>query len=313
MRVTITIVFITITYLSFSQDYLGYYESINKAKLLSIDSNYLESSLLYQKTFEIYDFEFARDCINAAEVSIALRHDNLTFYFIKCALKRGIPLSYFDKKPKFNGFKSTHYWSSILDSAGLFKKEFESSINNEIRNEINKMFTEDQQIREKYYKWWNFPLKPLISKKWKVLNEKQVDRIIDITRLYGFPGESLIGIDLPKYHEKINNVQFSAGMPIIIFIHHYSQPNESYDSLLLEQVRKGRLYNEHFATICDFEAEFGKNKFDCMGYYGLRHLPKYPIEDTFKEKRKEIGLLSDSEIKKISKTQVMTKFWNQLK
>lgn len=302
-----------IAQISFGQNYLGYYKQINEAKSLSIDSNYLQAALLYKKTFEEYDFEFARDCINAIEISATLDHNTLTFYFLQCALKRGIPASYFDGKPELKNFRSTQYYSSILDSSSIFKKEFDSNINAKIRDEINEMFEDDQQIREHYYKWWNFPLRPVIREKWEKLNQKQVLRIMEITKSYGFPGEQLIGIDFPKYHEKIDSMQFSAGIPIILFIHHYSQPNFSFDSVLLEQVFKGSLYNEHFATICDFEAEFGKNKSNCLGYYGLRHKPKNYVQDEFEDKRKGIGLLLDSEIQKLNKTQLMTKFWNRLK
>ena len=313
MRSPATIIMILITQISFGQNYLDYYKQVNEAKLLSVDSNYLQSALTYKKTFEAYDFEFARDCINAVEVSTALNHDSLTFYFIKCALKRGVPISYFKQKSELKNFKLTHYWSLIVDNVLLFKKEFESSINTEIRDEINEMFEADQEMRKRYYQWWNFPFRYIIGKKWKTLNHKQVIRLVEITKTHGFPGECLIGIDFPKYHEKIDSKQFSAGMPIIIFIHHYSQPNFSYDSVLLEQVFKGNLYNEHFATICDFEAEFGKGKFDCSGYFGLRHQPKNYKQGEFKEKRKEIGLLLDSEIQKLKSTQILTKFWAKLK
>ena len=71
-----------IAQISFGQNYLGYYKQINDAKSLSIDSNYLQSALLYKKTFEEYDFEFARDCINAIEISATLDHNTLTFYFL---------------------------------------------------------------------------------------------------------------------------------------------------------------------------------------------------------------------------------------
>ena len=128
---------------------------------------------------EEYDFEFARDCINAIEISATLDHNTLTFYFLQCALKRGIPISYFDGKPELKNFRLTQYYSSILDSSSIFKKEFDSNINAKIRGEINEMFEDDQQIREHYYKWWNFPLRPVIREKWKKLNQKQVIKTVN--------------------------------------------------------------------------------------------------------------------------------------
>lgn len=313
MKYLLNLFFIFAIQYSFGQNYLDYYTQINKAKLLAVDSNYAESALLYHNTFKQYDFEFARDCVNAFEVSCLTGKDSLTSFFIKNALERGVPISYFFKNSDLSDFRSTQYWISIVKDSASLRQEYESNINPEIRAEINQMFKADQEIRARYYQWSNFLLRPIIASKWKKLNREQVLRIVEITKSHGFPGERLIGIDLPEYHQKISDTQFSAGMPIIILVHHYSQPNISYDSLFYPEVFTGNLYNEHFATICDFEAAFGKNRFPRYGYYGLRQKPKNYKPDEFSQKRKEIGLLSISEIKKLNQSNVMTKYWNSLK
>ena len=313
MKNVLNLFFIFAIQYSFGQNYLDYYNQINKAKLLAADSNYMESALLYHKTFQEYDLEFARDCVNAFEVSSLTGEDSLTTFFIKSALKRGVPISYFLKNSDLSDFRSTQNWHLIEKDSASFRQEYESIINNEIRAEINQMFHADQEIRARYYQWSNFLLRPLIASKWKRLNQEQVLRIVEITKSHGFPGERLIGIDLPEHHQKISKTQFSAGMPIIILVHHYSQPNISYDLLFYPEVFTGSLYNEHFATICDFEAAFGKNRFPCYGYYALRQKPKNYKPDEFSEKRKEIGLLSNSDIQKLNQSNVMTKFWNRLK
>ena len=113
-------------------------------------------------------------------------------------------------------------------------------------------------------------------------------------------------------HPKIRTNNYSAGMPIVIFIHHFSQPNLSYDSLLIDEVKKGNLYNEHFGTICDFEAEFGKSKFENYGYYGLRHQPRRLNENELNLKRQKIGILEFEQIEKLNKIKNISKFWNRL-
>ena len=104
----------------------------------------------------------------------------------------------------------------------------------------------------------------------------------------------------------------SAGMPIVLFIHHYSQPNKTYDSLLFEQIKFGNLYNEHFATICDFEAAFGKNKYKNYGGFAFKQHPKIINEEEINKKRKEIELLSISEFLKLNSVKSITQFWNRL-
>ncbi|MEL6538623.1 MAG: hypothetical protein AAFQ98_24605, partial [Bacteroidota bacterium] len=98
----IALVFLCPTVLG--QDYLGYYEQVNEAKLHAADSNFLQSALLFQKAFETYDFEFARDCINAVEVSAALSQDTLVAYFVRRALISGVPISLFEEKPELATF-----------------------------------------------------------------------------------------------------------------------------------------------------------------------------------------------------------------
>lgn len=313
MRVLITIAYVFILQTSFGQSYLGYYAQINEAKRLALDSNYQQAALVYKQTFEEYDFEFARDCINAMEISSFAHQDSLTFYFVKCALKRGVPITYFKQSSKLQSFRSTPYWHALVKEAPTLRSEYNASISIEIRDEINAMFKADQQIRARYYQWSNYLFRPMIGKKWRELNQQQVLRLIEITQQNGFPGEWLIGIDSPEDHKKISSNQFSAGIPIVVFVHHYSQPNVSFDSILVEEVFKGYLNNEHFATICDFEAEFGKNKFDCLGYFGFRHTPKNYTHGEFDEKRKQVGLLLDAEIQRLNQIQLLTKFWNRLK
>lgn len=135
---------------------------------------------------------------------------------------------------------------------------------------------------------------------------------MQITKTYGFPGEKLIGLDRSDMHSKISTRNFSAGMSIILLIHHYSQPNQSYDTLLIEEVKKGNLYNEHFATICDFEAEYGKRKYENLGYYGLRHKPRKIDKKTLNVKREEIGILGFEQIEQLNQINNLTKFWNRL-
>lgn len=309
----IIITFFISHYSTAQADYFEYYQQVNKAKLLAAENQNDEAARLYKTTFEKFPFRFARDCVNAVEISSVTPNDSATAYFMAAALKQGIPLAYFAQSPKLANFRATENWKELSDKAASFRQTYEASINPEIRDEINSMFAADQAIRKRFYHWSNYWQRPFLGAKWKRLNTQQVERMMQITEEYGFPGEKLIGIDLPEHHEKIEAHQFSAGMPIILFIHHYSQPNASFDSTLVEEVKKGNLNNEHFATICDYEAHFGKNRYPNFGYYGLRLWPKNMSKSAFDAQRKKIQLLTDAELKKLDSIVVITKFWKNLK
>ncbi|MEM1327672.1 MAG: hypothetical protein AAGI23_17045, partial [Bacteroidota bacterium] len=85
-----------------------------------------------------------------------------------------------------------------------------------------------------------------------------------------------------------------------------------YPQLLIKEVEKGNLYNEHFTIICDFGAEFGRNRFENFGYYGLRHQPRKLDKNVLNLKRQKIGILKFNQIEKLNKINNLTKFWNRL-
>ncbi len=293
------------------QDYSDYYRGINKGKLLAA-KNDIEGSLnSYYLTFEQFDFVFARDCYNAIELSCYAKDSIKIDYFIRRGIKQGLNLDQITKINAFSAFLNSDFLKSIEKDKIQLENSYAQKINWSLRDTINHFFTQDQAIRERYYKAFLFK-RIRIGREWEELIKTQVEKLIEITKVYGFPGEKLIGIDIKEMHPKIGNSNLSAGMPIVIFIHHYSQPNKSNDSLLFQQISTGYLYNEHFATICDFEAKFGKNKYDNYGYFAFKHSPKTIDENEINRRRNEISLPSINEFKELYSTQFMTKFWNRL-
>lgn len=251
---------------------MEYYSLINQAKKAVIDNQPERASNLYFKAFEEFDFEFARDCFNAIEISLFVGDNERTQYFVKKAIRRGVPIKFLTDHAPLQPFIQTNYWVEVLTVSEELITLYKQGIDHELRTEVIAMFSDDQKIRKKRYKTINFPFRPFIDRKWKKLNAQQVNRIIEITEKKGFPGERLIGIGLNWMHEKVGNSQLSAGMPIVLMIHHYSQPNSFPKNLLLKEIEKGNIHNEHFATIADFQVEYGKGKFESFGFTGSNFL-----------------------------------------
>jgi len=294
-----------------AQNAIDYYKGINQGKIFTIKYDFESAINSYEQVFRNNDFVFARDCFNAIELSILAKDSVKTKYFIERAISQGIRLSDIEQSYKLTDYVELNVLNEIKANEDSLLTIYSSRINWKIREEINQMFSEDQKLREEYYTA-NVFQKNKVRKRWESLNAKQVERLIEITKQYGFPGERLIGLDRNEMHPKVNSTNYSAGMPIVLLIHHFSQPNLSYDELLVEEIEKGNLYNEHFATICDFEAEFGKTKFENFGYYGLRYQPKKLDEKTLNLKRQEIGILEFEQIEALNKIMNLTKFWNRL-
>lgn len=297
--------------IAFGQNRIDYYKKINEGKVFAIRNEFDSAVYAYQEVFENYQFVFARDCYNAIELSVLAKDSNKFEFFIEKALLQGIQISDLQKSDMINAFLSSTLYEKLETREDSLHSVYSERINWELRKEVTQMFIEDQKIREKYYNAKGFEKKK-IEKEWEELNARQVERIIEITEEFGFPGEKIIGLDRTSMHSKIRTQNFSCGMPIVLFLHHFSQPNPSFDELLLEEVKKGNLYNEHFAAICDFEAKFGKNKHPIFGYFGLQHQPRGKLTKEMNDRREKVAILSIEQLEELNRVKGITKFWKRL-
>lgn len=293
------------------QDFMAYYQGTNSAKRAIIKGDYNTALDEYQTTFEAFDFAFARDTYNALQLACFIENPVRVAYFTRRAIRQGITYDRLKQTSFLQKFITADFFKKIEIEKDSLYEAYQASLNANLRKEIVDMFAEDQAVRERYYKAILFKRKK-IGKEWEALNLQQVERIMEITKEYGFPGERLIGIDLGTMHPKIMSSNLSAGMPIVLFIHHYSQPNPSFDNFLLEEVKKGNLYNEHFATICDFQAVFGNGKFPNFGYLAFKKKPMNMPEDKFIEKRASIGLMTIQEYSAFEQKRMVSHLWKRL-
>ena len=311
IRVLFLISFLLVALQATSQEVMEYYEHINTGKKHAIDKRFSHALNAYRVAFDRYNKPYARDCYNAVELSVIAKDTFHLNYFLQKAIARGIKLRDVEASGILNEYANAYFLQDIRTKEDSLFSIYASSIHWDLRHEINQMFTEDQEVRQEYYQS-SFLKRRTIGKKWEALNAQQVERLMEITAQFGFPGENLIGLDRKDMHPKIVTQNFSAGMPILLFIHHFSQPNPSYSEILISEVKKGNLYNEHFATISDFEAKFCKGKYENFGYFGLRQQPKKMDKKSFNSKREAFGILTIEQIEQLNRVKHLSKFWNRL-
>ena len=293
-----------------AQDYNQYYDGINEAKL-SIAQDSLDKGISqYFQTFEKFHFIFARDCYNSIELSALVKDTLKLEYFIRLGIKQGLDFNRILRMKNVTEFQNSTFIKKIEKEKESLESIYINSINWELRNEIIEMSKQDQMVRKRYYEAILFKRRK-IGREWEALNKMQVEKLIDITKKHGFPGEKLIGVDTENMHFKIKNNNLSAGMPIVIFIHHFSQPNESYNSILINEIQSGNLNNEHYAIISDFQYTYGKEEFGPIPCYSERFRPKESIEK-IDINRLAIGLLSLSNTNKLQNRNYITPSWRRL-
>ncbi|MFK8057281.1 MAG: hypothetical protein AB8F78_14250 [Saprospiraceae bacterium] len=312
MKILLCLCLATLSFSSLAQDFQAYYQGTNQAKTAIIQDSLNKALSAYKATFDAFDFGFARDCYNALEVSVKHNDDQLTDYFVRRCILQGITYETLFEDPKLLLFRQTKNWSEVTIDKDSLREIYLHKIDWEIREEVNQMFAEDQVIRDLAHKnRFNIFKRKQLEKRFREVDSRLVQRLLVITKQYGFPGEQLIGIDESSMHSKINTRRFTAGMPIVILIHHFSQPNESYDSLLIREVRGGYLYNEHFAIISDFQHTYGLKKEDPTASYSETFDTKVSTTQ-INENRKKVYLLPYEHYQQLSRTKLITPFWRHL-
>ncbi|MCH2229265.1 MAG: hypothetical protein MK105_02880 [Crocinitomicaceae bacterium] len=306
MKLILLLITLFYSSISFSQDYYEYYEGINQAKISLIEDKLEQSLNHYHRTFEQFDFVFARDCFNALEVASKVGNQNQADYFLRRCLKQGIELSFLERYSLLTALKATPFWTKILSDKDSLRQIYLQNVNWELRKEVIEMFTEDQEIRDLADKnRFNIFKKKKLSQQFIEIDRKLVQRLIQITEEYGFPGEKLIGIDHHTMHPKIETKNLTAGMPIVILIHNYSQPNQSFNSIFIDEIVKGNLFNAHFATIADFQYTFGNEENNEHLCHSKMFRPEL-ADEIINENREQIKLLSISNTWSLNRKKTIT-------
>lgn len=296
----------------YGQDYLVYHAGINEAKRALIKENMDDAVGHYYSTFEKFKFAFARDCFNALEVALKIEDEEKIDYFLKRCMIQGVHFEFLDEHPLLSNYRTTDSWFSFLSTKDSLKNVYLESINWKLRDEIIALFTADQEIRDLTDKHRFNPFRiGKLKRQFEEIDRKLVRRLMEITDEDGFPGEKLIGIDHNSMHPKISNSRLSAGMPIVILIHHFSQPNIPFNEELLRAVKSGHLSPDHYAVIADFQHEYSGTKNQGSECYTMRFSPKLDIS-TIDKNRTAIGLLELSSLTELKQQKIITSFWTQL-
>lgn len=282
----------------YGQDYISYQTRVNQAETNILDSNYNKAILIYDSLFKEYDFVFAKHCYTAIQLAVEQKKWDLAFEFIEKGVKQGITVKIIENSPVMKNIINNDSWGQFKERKyDSLRKIYLSNINLSLRDEIEKLFALDQYYTSRVNdsRFIKYLFNDL---KWKKEIGKIVDnKLIAIIKKYGFPGEKIIGIREEKirYSEKaiineelmLNRLEEGKGYignlsAQYMLIHYFSNSHPNFNDLLLEEVKKGNIEPYQYASICDFQAKYGK-KYKNEGYYNQWH------RDVSVEKREEIN------------------------
>ncbi|VXB10526.1 conserved hypothetical protein [Flavobacterium sp. 9AF] len=294
-------------------NYFEYHSLINKAEYLFFKSEEKDSALYYyDKCFNDFDFIFAKDAINAAQIAFFLKKD------YKKYLIKGFG----------NGLKIDH-----LKHVRLFEKEINKIANDKfLKSEYAKKRKEYlKRIDLEYLNTiLDYGIQDQVDKRTdnsKAYEEKKQKAFVKIEKLIrekGFPGDQLLGIadstifkeskskfkDFNYRIKKFNNLKdftsedgsLSQKMIYLILIHSHCSYNDLSD-IWMEEIKKGNVHPGDVALFHDNiyrtvecknpNIPYKKNLF--VNYF------KYSeIDDKINKKRKEL-FINNIEIDNLKK------------
>lgn len=251
-------------------DYVKYHQEARFIESKILDSSYTEAIEQYKHMLSTYDFVFAEDCFRAAQTAAFVNDTANAFSFLERAALQGVTQQRIVSDSLLSGLRKSEYWSTFEQVYSTNRNNYLSGINWELRQKINELYELDQKYRDKHeLHLWNFLWRPFIWMKWKKITAEIVENeLIPLIQTYGFPGERLIGVDDARFHHKHKWDQIKSNFAFMILIHYFSVPRcADFNELLLSQIKTGNIHPRQYASLIDFQATNGKNKF----YKGLHY------------------------------------------
>ncbi|MFA8437030.1 MAG: hypothetical protein ACEPOZ_21195 [Marinifilaceae bacterium] len=273
-----------------AQNYMSYYQTINRAEIASLDREYQRSDSLYQVAFELVGKPFKDDCLLAAINSEKLNWNEQTYGYLKKGISVGLRIK--SIKKHLSRFKKSGEWKSLKKDYESLREQYLQSLNLALREELMKMVDKDQAIRH-----------PIFgnSKKQRSLANKQYSQLLEIIKENNgkWPGRFTIG-------DGNEGGKYAVG-EVTIMLHHFSTEQvNNLRAVLVEAVRIGDLSPYNVAYPLDYKnskhiEKIYTNKKKTIGYYNdcfrigvYRYKNGDPIVicdcEKAEEERKKLGL-----------------------
>ena len=220
-----------------SENYLNYYETINKAEIASLDQKYKTSDSIYKIAFESVVKPFKEDYLLAAMNSEKLKDYPSTLNYLKKGIANGLTLKRI--KEELSDFKKSKEWKTLKDDYDSLHENHLKTLNLPLRKEISEMVRKDQKARITILG---------SSRQMKRADTYNYNRLLEIIKENGnkWPGFSTIGEITPKGKYNVTkNIS-------LMLLHFNGEWVETLRPYMMNAVLNGEMYPYHFARIMDY-------------------------------------------------------------
>ena len=128
-----------------AQNYLNYYQIINKAEIANLDKDFKKSDSLYQVAFGLVDKPFKDDYLLASINSEELNDNQKSYEYLKSGISYGLTIKRIKKE--LSKFKKSDQWKLLKKEYESIRSEYLNSLNLTLREELLEMVKKDQAVR----------------------------------------------------------------------------------------------------------------------------------------------------------------------
>ena len=229
------------------QDYEFYHQQVIKAETLIASENYSEALLLYEQLFNDYNFIFLREYQVASQLALYANDIQKSLEYIKQGVISGWKIKSIKKNEYLTALFKDEGWKSIEMEYPKLQQQYESKLNQNIREQVKQMYAKDQKKALKaLFRFSSKAQDKYAEHKFAPHSEHQMAKFSAILESKGYPGEKLIG----------NSTWMST-----ILSHHnsisadYNQKDTIYPALqprLMDAIKKGQMSPYEYIVIDDW-------------------------------------------------------------
>lgn len=229
------------------QDYEFYHQQVIKAETLIGSENYAEALLLYEQLFNDYDFIFLREYQIASQLAFYAGDMQKSLEYVKQGILSGWEIKAIKKNEYLKPLLREEGWKSIEKEYPNLKAQYTSKLDQNIREQVQKMYAKDQKKALKaLFRFSSKSQDNYAENKFAPHSENQMAEFTAILEIKGYPGERLIGNSnwmstILSHHNSISTA--------------YNMKDTLYPKLqsrLVDALKNGQMSPYEYVTIDDW-------------------------------------------------------------
>ena len=177
-------------------DYNTYHKRILEAEKYTVEHNFDRALEKYDEAFAEAAFVFLRDCKIATQLAAYQAEEDQTFKFLRRGAVAGWELKEIRRNAQLKKFMESSSWSKFEKDYPDLRKQYETSLNQELQARVKKMYSKDQKkAMGALFRIGSGSQDKYAEQKFAPHSEQQIKEFLEILMDSGYPGEKLIGND----------------------------------------------------------------------------------------------------------------------